>query len=44
VLARLAALGPPPPESITPPTATPDPDWDGPIPRLPIRERGEEVP
>jgi hypothetical protein len=44
VLERLATLEPPPPGPITLPKAAPDPDWDGPIPRLPIRERGEDVP
>lgn len=44
VLERLAALEPPPSERITLPRAEPDPDWDGPIPRLPIREHGEDLP
>jgi hypothetical protein len=43
VLDRLAALEPPPSERIALPKAEPDPDLDGPIPRLPIREHGEDV-
>jgi hypothetical protein len=44
VLDRLAALEPPPADRIALPKAAPDPDWDGPVPRLPIREHGEDVP
>jgi hypothetical protein len=44
VLERLAALVPAPSARIALPKATPDPDLDGPLPRLPIREHGEDVP
>lgn len=43
VLDRLAALEPPPSDRIALPKAKPDPDCDGPTPRLPIREHGEDV-
>ncbi len=43
VLSKLATMQPPPPQSRRLPKAEPDPEWDRPIQRLAIRERGEEV-
>ena len=41
VLSKLAAMQPPPSRRL--PKAEPDPEWERPIQRLAIRERGEEV-
>ena len=43
VLERLAALEPPPPDRIRVARAEPDPEWEGPVQRLAIRERGKET-
>ncbi len=43
VLDRLAAMEPPPPDRIRLAKAEPDPEWEGPVQRLAIRERGEET-
>jgi Mu transposase, C-terminal len=43
VLEKLAAMQPSPPPSRRLPKAEPDPEWERPIQRLAIRERGEEV-
>ncbi len=43
VLEKLAAMQPPPPQSRRLPKAEPDPEWERPIQKLAIRERGEEV-
>ncbi len=43
VLEKLAAMQPPAPEKLRLPKAEPDPEWERPIQRLAIRERGEEV-
>ncbi len=42
VLETLAAMEPPPADRIRLAKAEPDPEWEGPIQRLSIRERGEE--
>ncbi len=41
VLEKLAAMQPPPSRHL--PKAEPDPEWDRPVQKLAIRERGEEV-
>ena len=43
VLSKLVAMQPPPPPSRRLPKAEPDPEWEHPIHKLAIRERGEEV-
>ena len=43
VLSKLATMQPLPPEKLRLPKAEPDPEWERPVQRLAIRERGEEV-